>query len=333
MAWLAWFDTEMDNLRAALTWALERSSDDEDRQATALRFARSLGWLWYTRGDTREALSWLERVLEARTEGPRSLRAPVLYLYAAFADRQGQVERAIESLQESVAIFRAQDDRSRVAKALNALGDVTFRHGDHTEARRLWDDALTLVHDSSDPTDEHTIGLLTANLGILALEEGHLEEARALLERGLAVVHGHGDHRAVAECQHYLAKAAAAEGDMPRAHALLSEALKFFDEWNDRTGVAGCLEALAAMAAREREAVRVARLVGAASTIRAAAGAPLLLAERDKLEQYIAPANAALGEEGFVTATAEGQAMTLDQAVNYALTWAQGRSRATPASD
>jgi predicted ATPase/class 3 adenylate cyclase len=331
MAWLAWFDAEMDNLRAALTWALERSSTDEDRQATALRFARSLGWLWYTRGDTREALSWLERVLEAGTEGPRSLRAPVLYLYAAFADRQGQAERAIESLQESVALFRAEDDGSRVAKALNALGDVTFRHGGHTEARRLWDDALTLVHDSSNPTDEHTVGLLTANLGILALEEGRLEEARALLERGLAVVHGHGDHRAVAQCQPYLAKAAAAEGDLPRAFALLSEALKFFDQWNDRPGLASCLEALAAMAAREREAVRAARLVGAAATVREAAGAPLLLAERNKLEQYIAPASAALGEEGLATATAEGQAMTLEQTVNYALTWAQGRSGATPA--
>lgn len=333
MAWLAWFDAEMDNLRAALTWALERSSDDEDRQAAALRFARSLGWLWYTRGDMREALSWLERVLGAGTKGPPSLRAPVLYLYAAFADRHGQVERAIASLQESVALFRAEGDRSRVAKALNALGDMTFRHGDHTEARRLWDDALALVHDSPDPTDEHTVGLLTANLGILALEEGHLTEARALLERGLAVFDGHGDHRAVAECQPYLAKTAAAEGDLPRAYALLSEALAFFDQWNDRPGLASCLEALAAMAAREREAVRAVRLVGAASTVREAADAPLLLAERDKLERDIAPASAALGEEGFITATAEGQAMTLDQAVNYALTWAQGRSRATPATE
>jgi predicted ATPase/class 3 adenylate cyclase len=333
MAWLAWFDAEMDNLRAALTWALERSSDGEDRQATALRFARSLGWLWYTRGDTREALSWLERVLEAGTKGPRSLRAPVLYLYAAFADRHGQVERAIASLQESVALFRAEGDRSRVAKALNALGDMTFRHGDHTEARRIWDDALALVHGSPDPVDEHTAALVTANLGILALEEGHLTEARALLERGLAVFDGHGDHRAVAECQPYLAKAAAAEGDMPRAYALLSKALAFFDRWNDRTGLAGCLEALAAMAAREREAERAVRLVGAASTVREAADAPLLLGERQKLERDIAAASAALGEEGVVTAMAEGQAMTVDQAVNYALTWAQGRSRATPAAE
>ena len=331
MAWLAWFDAEMDNLRAALTWALERPSDGEDRQATALRFARALGWLWYTRGDTREALSWLERVLKAGAKGSRSLRAPVLYLYAAFAERHGQVEQAIASLRESVALFRAEGDRSRVAKALNALGDMTFRHGDRTEARRLWDEALALVNDSPDPVDEHTVGLLTANLGILALEEGRLTLARSLLERGLTVFDIHGDHRAVAECQPYLARTAAADGDLPRAYALLGEALAFFHQWHDRPGLATCLEALAALAAREREAVRAMRLVGAALTVREAADAPLPPTEREKFERDIAPVSAALGEEGVATAVAEGQAMTLDQAINYALTWAQGRSRPTPA--
>ena len=47
MGALDWYDTEMANVRAALTRALERPEEPEPVEL-ALSLVRSLGYLWYT---------------------------------------------------------------------------------------------------------------------------------------------------------------------------------------------------------------------------------------------------------------------------------------------
>ena len=80
---------------------------------------------------------------------------------------------------------------------------------------------------------------------------------------------------------------------------------------------------LAAVAVTQRQqpkgAVRAARLLGAATGQFEAIGAAMWPADRLEYERTVAAARAALSEEVFAAAWAEGRAMTLDQAIAYAL--------------
>jgi hypothetical protein len=88
-----------------------------------------------------------------------------------------------------------------------------------------------------------------------------------------------------------------------------------------------CLEGLARVAAAREQKERAARLFGAAEALREAAGAPFPSgaragtqpAERAAVEQHVATVRTALGSEAFAAAWAAGRAMTLDEAVAYAL--------------
>jgi hypothetical protein len=62
-----------------------------------------------------------------------------------------------------------------------------------------------------------------------------------------------------------------------------------------------------------------AMLFGAAEAIRDALGTPLPPVDRADHDRCLAAVRAALGEEAFAAASAEGRAMELEQAVAYAL--------------
>ena len=60
---------------------------------------------------------------------------------------------------------------------------------------------------------------------------------------------------------------------------------------------------------------RAARLLGAAATLHAAAGTPLWRPNRADYERTVAATRAALGDDAFAVACAEGQALSPEQAV------------------
>ena len=101
--------------------------------------------------------------------------------------------------------------------------------------------------------------------------------------------------------------------------ALLSESLRMRRDLADRTGVAGGLESVAAVQSAREGHGRAARLLGAAARLREDAPAPLSPAERAITDAALASVRFALGDEAFEAAWAEGRAMTLEQAVAYAL--------------
>jgi len=122
MASLAWFDAEMANVRATLAWTLERPQEP-GRVALALSLVRSLGYLWYTRGLTREALSWLDQIAAAAGGAPPDLRGALLYWLGAFATRQGRADQAAAAYTEAVELFAVtDDDPTRVSRPSTRWG-------------------------------------------------------------------------------------------------------------------------------------------------------------------------------------------------------------------
>jgi hypothetical protein len=79
------------------------------------------------------------------------------------------------------------------------------------------------------------------------------------------------------------------------------------------------LERLAIAALARDEAVRAVRLLGAMRALREAIGAPLPPDNQSHYFGIVAGARARMGEAEYAQAWAAGRAMTLEQAIAYAL--------------
>src|SRR5262249_38599519 len=133
----------------------------------------------------------------------------------------------------------------------------------------------------------------------------------------LAVARTIGDGGDVAAHIGALGHLAWRRGDHARARVLLREALGHAIETGSRIWL--CLFRLGLLAIAEGSAARGTRLFGANDSFprkRPGASDPDELAD---LQRCLAAARAALGDAAFAQTWAEGQAMTREQAVAYAL--------------
>jgi hypothetical protein len=109
------------------------------------------------------------------------------------------------------------------------------------------------------------------------------------------------------------------EGDGARASGLFGEALPEFQRTGEKLYLSRCLEGMAGVALLGGEAGRAARLFGAAEALRETIGAVVGPSDRREYDRMVTAARTALGEEALTARWTEGRAMTLEQAVAYAL--------------
>jgi hypothetical protein len=116
-----------------------------------------------------------------------------------------------------------------------------------------------------------------------------------------------------------MGNAAHRQGDYATACAFYEKSLTIRRELGDERGVIECLEGFAHAACAQGQGERAAQLFGAAEALREAIGAPLPSIDRADYDRSVAAARVVLGEEAFLAAWAAGRAMTMEQAVAYAL--------------
>jgi DNA-binding CsgD family transcriptional regulator len=111
-----------------------------------------------------------------------------------------------------------------------------------------------------------------------------------------------------------------AQGDEPLARSHWAEGLRICQELGDIWRAAGLMGSVAELAARSGETTRLekaARIWGSAEALLTARGDVAFDAK--SIERDIATARAQLGEARFEAAWAEGQVMTINEAIDYAL--------------
>jgi DNA-binding NarL/FixJ family response regulator len=116
-----------------------------------------------------------------------------------------------------------------------------------------------------------------------------------------------------------LGSAALSGGDLERAKAVLAESLALSKEVGDKDSTSASLEGLACVAGARGEAARSATLFGAARALHEAIGYQQTLDERALRIPYLTAARSQLSEAAWEVAFAEGQAMSFEEAVEYAL--------------
>jgi non-specific serine/threonine protein kinase len=349
-AWQLLMETEHDNFRAALDWGMHGEPD------LALRLAEHLVTFWDDAGYVTEGYAWLLQALDAGRDGDPALRARVGSRAGWLAMFQGDYPAAQAILEEALAILREAGDESAEWSPLNALGQVLSAQGDYSGARAVLEESVSLQRRSGDP---HRLAAALQDLSSVIAMQGDYPAARVLCDEALAIDRSTGDSprlawtllraahvprwvgdysiariryeealnlfeeqgesRGIAHTHLNLGHLAPFDGDHSGARAHYQQALDRFGQREEKEGIALSLEGFGMLAAAEGRAVRAGRLFGAAEAIREAIRVQKAPPDLPPYEHAIAAARAALGEEAFETAWAEGRAMNLEHAIAYAL--------------
>jgi predicted ATPase len=245
--WLDRLEQEHDNLRAALHWLLER-----DHIEQALRLCAALERFWVVRGYRHEGQAFLDQALGMSTGVAPSVRARALLAAARLTFMQSDYERGTALAQQSLALFRALDDKRGIALALNRLGVAAWRHADYPTAQALLEEDLALYRALGNPD---RIAWSLFGLGLLHIKLGEYSRAAALLEESLIVFRKLDNKRGIAAT---LTQSAAvrfvSQGDQAMVYPLLEQGLALDREVGDKEGMAVCSLLLGSVALQKGDA-------------------------------------------------------------------------------
>jgi len=278
--WLQRVETDHDNLRAALSSALEQGES-----AAALRLSGALGQFWFVRGHLSQGRQWLQQASDL------SRRA---------GDMAGM----------------SSDYRGWYANGLEATGKLAWIQGDRAAAQALYEESLALRRELGDKVG---IASSLNNLGNVAHNRGDNAAARTLYEESLALSQELGHKQGIAISLNNLGNVALNLGDYATARAFHKESLALCRELDNKQGIAECLAGLAGVAHADGQSRRAAWLLGAVTASLERIGAHLDREDRTEFDRNMAAARAQLDEATFNTAWAEGRALTLEQAIVLAL--------------
>jgi tetratricopeptide (TPR) repeat protein len=317
--WLAVLDREHDNLRAALRWAIRHHEVD-----IGSRLCLMMWRFWSETFHLGEGRRWLEAVLALGEPGggvaeptPPARRWAFLHLVAGImASGQGDYDRAVVLLEESLDLYQTMGHRKGTSGPLRELGVVAYHRGDYERAVRLSEQAIAITREFA---STFGTGLATCSLADTLRARGDLERARTLLEESLTSLRSKPYPLRVANAlANTLARLGSIEcelGSEARAFELYEESLQLGKRFGFTHHVVVPLEGMARVAAVRGQPERAARLLGTSAALRDEMGVPLTLVERTDHEYAVNIARAELGQRTFEEAWAQGYATPLEEAI------------------
>ena len=109
------------------------------------------------------------------------------------------------------------------------------------------------------------------------------------------------------------------QGDLQQAIKRLTAGLELSQDLGDKRVIVQCLEGFAWLACWCKDLARAARLFAANESLRALIGLPLPIADQSDNDHYLGMTRTQLDKVTLEAAWAEGKAMTMEQAIGYAL--------------
>lgn len=168
---------------------------------------------------------------------------------------RGDLPRALASEEQALLAYRSVDDTAAITGALNRVGNLRQRTGDHTGARAAYLEAQSLAAVTGNGAEE---AAARSNLGTLDEEAGDLASADAQYQAARALAQSAKADATLATILNNQALLARRQGDPERAIALLRQALEIDRDAGNEAGVANRLRNLGAVqaaAGHRKEAV------------------------------------------------------------------------------
>jgi non-specific serine/threonine protein kinase len=310
-----WFDrlwTEHDNLRTAIAFSV---SSGEPR--LGLQIAGALRIFWYYSGHANEGLEWIERLLDISDAAPPHLRAKALNAAGMLSYIQGYYERGKSFNTKALSLSQELGDKDNIAWALFLLGiQCSGSKAEIKEGFPLIEESLAMFR-----AQEDKVGIIWAlnSLGEFARIDGNYERAEKAYEECLPLCLEIGDKQREAFALGNLSAVAFRQGDYELSETRIRKALTYLINHRSKYPLAIGLAFLSGPIAAQGDPLRAIQLLGASDALLDAMGLGPERSDKAEIDHITDIVRGQLDEETFNSGWEKGQAMSLEQAVAFAI--------------
>ena len=217
--------------------------------------------------------------------------------------------------EQALLIARSHKDKHNEAKALVILGLISNYEKNFTTSQRILRESQELFQDVH---DEWGYANATMALGSTFWGDEDWVTAHLLSQKAYAGFQKLGDRYFQSVTLRHIGFTSVNLGDSTNGIAALRESLLLAQQLHSKYEIGWTLWRFAEAARRMDNSIRAARLYEAARTIFENIGT-WWHEDKLELEKILSACRVELDEAEFITAIAEGRAMTMEQAVAYAL--------------
>ena len=319
--WLDRLELEHDDIRAVLDRSVARPDP-----TTAIRLGFAMWRFWQKHGHLAEARRRLGAMAEASwsRDDPR-LRARLMEALGGACWWQGDLPEMTEHYREALDLWLSIGDQSEIA---NAYYNASFSYavpetsdGIDNDPDRIGlgyiEESRRRYHDLGDLRGEANALWALGNYHYFRNDTGN---GAPEFSQALDMFRQTEDLTMEAWALHMLGTALLRDGQTAVARDHVRHAIRHFHAAGDASGLTLTLDDMSAIAVADGDLVRAARLRGAARNLTSETGAGLATYVEDTFEQGVRPGVRSHMElDELERLGAEGAAMTLDEAVAYAL--------------
>jgi predicted ATPase len=312
LEWFKRFETEQGNFRSALEWSL----DGVDVEL-GLRLVGAIWPFWWRQGYYVEGQHWASRALQGSDAAAPARRAEVLLALGEMCYSNQNLPDAKRYVAEAVSIYRTLKEDYNTGWALLIMGNVLiFTPGENERGMAVTQEGLALVRKLGDkPGIQYGLNIL----GESERAKGHYEQAKAYYTACLEVAIDIGDKlRQLMQYQN-LGAIARHSGDYKQAEILINRGTALAFEIDNKLQISDGLSMVADVIALLGHPRRAARLIGAGEALHESIGLKLQPNEQAEHDRGVVLVREQLGDEAFEALRSEGRALSLDEAVKYAL--------------
>jgi tetratricopeptide (TPR) repeat protein len=274
-----------------------------------------LSMLQFNQAEPKAIETALRSIELARKAGERSILAKALTDYSFLLYLHGQTDKARKHLEEAknLSIQIGSDTLTFVFVQIG-LARIEWLDRNHQKAKALFTDSQARLHVLGDRMETSKC---IANLGLLSIEEGDLDQAQAYLEEALSAARKIENEFLVARYQALLSILFYLQANIEKSKQYLRESIALLKNFTPAFK-AYFLASLFISPLFQLPEYSV-PLLGAIDNSQKIFDTPI----EPLLKRYCARAEThartALGTAGFESAFAEGQKMSLDEALELAL--------------
>jgi len=260
---------------------------EQELRRQALRMARSLADTWRT----ALALAWL-----------------------GLTNRNYQRDRGY--IQESIDMFRSIGDLNNLSRFLGHLGRIEMLNGDFNSAQKRLEEAVSLVRAMNRKTISFSVWRAYEQMALL---QGDYEQAHTAIKEALKYADKTGERMAVLWFSADLGYVTLKQGNTIETRGLFTKCVKEFLRDRVEIGIVFAAEGMAGLYVVLGKLEHAARLIGWVDAMRKKLQDPRPPLEQANIDQNIAACLVKMGEVAFSDAYDEGQKLSLDEAVAFAL--------------
>lgn len=302
----------LEEIRSLLEQSIAEFQELKDPYWEAYTF-RHLGYILQYQGKLKFGEWYLQALELARKAGERQNLADALWKYSNLFYNSNRIDDAMKYVEEADILYKQIGSRMNLTSF--SFAAVAWLSGDPQEAKSL---LLEMQERYGLLGEKHTRSNVTEGLGRIALDEGELEQAYAYFEEALATARELELQFQTASRLALISNIFYLQGNIDKYKQSLKEGVTIAKASSKAQKVYVLLYALISM--HLQESVGSAQILGAIDTSERENGSPIIAPlERRYYERAKTYTLEKLGYAAYMSAFAQGQKMSLDEALDLML--------------